>query len=84
VCSSDLAKPAFRKLKERLDARRYNGAVFLGLQGICVKSHGSMDSLGYANAIGVAHDLVKNRCNETIKAELAQLSALFGNGLSEE
>lgn len=79
-----LAKPAFRTLKERLDARRYNGAVFLGLQGICVKSHGGMDALGFANAIGVAHDLVKHNCNETIKTELAQLSALFGSGLEEQ
>ncbi len=79
-----LAKPAFRTLKERLDARRYNGAVFLGLQGVCVKSHGGMDALGYANAIGVAHDLVKHGCNETIKTELAQLSSVFGNGLEEK
>lgn len=79
-----LAKPAFRTLKERLDHRRYNGGVFLGLQGICVKSHGGMDALGFANAIGVAHDLVKHDCNETIKAELAQLSAMFGNGLVED
>lgn len=78
-----LAKPAFRALKERLDPRRYNGGVFLGLQGICVKSHGGMDAVGYANAIGVAHDLVKNGCNETIKAELAALSAMFGSGLEE-
>jgi len=79
-----LAKPAFRTLKERLDPRRYNGGVFLGLQGICVKSHGGMDALGYANAIGVAHDLVKHGCIETIKTELAQLSAMFGNGLEEK
>lgn len=78
-----LAKPAFKTLKDRLDARRYNGAVFLGLQGICVKSHGSMDALGYSNAIGVAHDLVKHGSNETIKNQLSQLSALFGTGLQE-
>ena len=79
-----LAKPAFRTLKDRLDARRYNGAVFLGLQGVCVKSHGGMDALGYANAIGVAHDLVKHNCNDTIKTELAQLSSVFGSGLEEK
>ncbi len=79
-----LAKPAFRLLKDRLDPRRYNGAVFLGLQGICVKSHGGMDAIGYANAIGVAHDLVKHGCNETIKTELAQLSSLFDSGLEQK
>jgi glycerol-3-phosphate acyltransferase PlsX len=69
-----LAKPAFQTLKERLDARRYNGAVFLGLQGICVKSHGSMDAFGFANALGVAHDLVRADCNEIIKAELGLMA----------
>ena len=38
---------------------RTNGAVFLGLNGIVVKSHGGMNSYGFANAICVAHDMVK-------------------------
>ena len=42
-----------------MDPRKYNGAVFLGLNGIAVKSHGGTDSFGFANAIGVAHDMVK-------------------------
>lgn len=79
-----LAQPAFKALKNRLDARRYNGAVFLGLQGICVKSHGGMDAAGFANAIGVAHDLVKHGCNETIKTELSQLSSLFASGIEAQ
>ncbi len=72
-----LARPGLMRLKDRLDARRYNGAVFLGLQGICVKSHGGMDAFGFGNALGVAHDLIKHGCNDTIKAEMAQLSALM-------
>jgi len=72
-----LAKPAFGTLKERTDPRRYNGGVFLGLQGICVKSHGSMDGLGFSNALAVAHDLIKGNCNETIKTELALLAGLM-------
>ncbi len=72
-----LAKPALAALKERLDPRRYNGGVLLGLQGICVKSHGGMDEVGFANAIGMAHDLVSHGCVETIKAELAELSSLM-------
>ena len=43
-----------KKLKLRADPRRYNGAMFLGLQGVCVKSHGGTDAVGFANAIGVA------------------------------
>ncbi len=54
-----LARPALRKLRKRVDPRRYNGAVFLGLNGIAVKSHGGTDAYGFANAIGVAVDMVK-------------------------
>jgi len=48
-----------KKFKSKLDPRKYNGAVFLGLNGIAVKSHGSTDSFGFANAIGVAADMSK-------------------------
>jgi len=72
-----LAKPAFRTLRERTDPRRYNGGVFLGLQGVCVKSHGGMDGVGFANALALSHDLVRENCNETIKAELAMMSGLM-------
>ena len=41
-----------------MDPRRYNGAVFLGLNGIAVKSHGGTDAVGFANAIDVAMSLV--------------------------
>ena len=41
-----------------MDPRRYNGAVFLGLNGIAVKSYGGTDSLGFSNAIDVAANLV--------------------------
>ena len=54
-----LARPAFMKLKERLDPRRYNGAVFLGLQKTVIKSHGRSDALATATAIGVAVDMIK-------------------------
>lgn len=67
-----LARGALRKLKKRADPRHYNGAMFLGLQGVCVKSHGSTDHEGFANAIGVAHDLVTRRFNDRIREELAR------------
>ncbi len=67
-----LARGAFDQLQMRADPRRHNGAMFLGLQGVCVKSHGGTDDEGFANAIGVAYDLVEHRFNERIKAELAR------------
>lgn len=75
-----LAQQALQVLRLRLDPRRYNGAMFLGLNGIVVKSHGGTDAVGFANAIGVATDLVKQGTNERIIAELNRLDAEAGNG----
>jgi glycerol-3-phosphate acyltransferase PlsX len=66
-----LSRGAFKQLKDRVDPRRYNGAMFLGLQGVCVKSHGGTDAEGFANAIGVAHDLVARGFNQRIAEEVA-------------
>ena len=57
----------------RIDPRRYNGAVFLGLGGIAVKSHGSTDALGFANAIGVAVDMKVNGFLDKTRDDLARL-----------
>lgn len=70
-----LARSAFRKLKKRTDPRRYNGAMFLGLRGVCVKSHGGTDPLGFANAVGVAVNLAMHGFNERIKEEMQRLSS---------
>jgi phosphate acyltransferase len=67
---------ALKKLAARLDPRRYNGAMFLGLAGIAVKSHGSTDAFGFANAIGVAIDLKVNGFLQKIGDELARLNAV--------
>jgi glycerol-3-phosphate acyltransferase PlsX len=68
-----LARPALQLLRQRLDPRRYNGAMFLGLNGVVVKSHGGTDALGFANAIGVAVELVQRGTNQRITAELNRL-----------
>jgi len=70
-----LASRELRKFKRRVDPRRYNGAMFLGLNGICIKSHGGADAVGFANAIRVAVDLITNSFNENIKKDYAELSA---------
>jgi phosphate acyltransferase len=69
-----LIRPRLRVLKHDLDPQRYNGAMFLGLGGIVVKSHGSANDVGFANAIGVACDLVRGRTNERITHDLAELA----------
>lgn len=70
-----LAKPALRKARQRVDPRFYNGAMFLGLNGVCVKSHGGADAIGFANALRVAIDLVADRVNDGIKEDYARLTA---------
>ncbi len=67
------ARGALEKLRMRVDPRRYNGAIFLGLNGIVVKSHGSADALGFANAIGVAVDMMTNGFLDKIRNDLARL-----------
>jgi glycerol-3-phosphate acyltransferase PlsX len=66
-----LSAGALNKLKLRMDPRRYNGGMLLGLNGVCVKSHGGTDAIGFANAIGVAVDLVQHRFNDMVSADLA-------------
>jgi glycerol-3-phosphate acyltransferase PlsX len=69
-----LARGALKKLAARIDPRRYNGAMFLGLGGIAVKSHGSTDAFGFANAVGVAIDMKVNGFLEKIRIDLARVS----------
>ncbi len=69
-----LAKRAFNQLRDKLDPRKYNGAVFLGLDGIVVKSHGGADTFGFANAIGVSVDMVKHGFIDTVRHEFEELS----------
>lgn len=70
-----LARPALRKMRARFDPRLYDGAMFLGLNGVCVKSHGGTDAFGFSNAIRVAAELVADGVNEDIKRDFAFLSA---------
>jgi glycerol-3-phosphate acyltransferase PlsX len=68
-----LAKPALQSLRDRFDTRRYNGAMFLGLNGVVVKSHGGTDAVGFAAAIAVAAGLVRKRTNERIIEEMGAI-----------
>ena len=67
-----LSKPALNRFKTRIDPRKYNGAVLLGLNGIIVKSHGGTDAFGFSNAISVAISLIKNNYVNTIENQLTR------------
>lgn len=67
-----VALPAFLALKKRVDPRSYNGASLLGLKGLCIKSHGGTDAVGFANAIGVAANLAANKFTLKVEAALEE------------
>jgi glycerol-3-phosphate acyltransferase PlsX len=67
------ARGALQGMKQRLDPRFYNGGMFLGLNGICVKSHGGMDAFGFSRAILVAANLVREGYNQRVAHEIEQL-----------
>lgn len=68
-----LAYGALKRVKNKLDPRRYNGGMFLGLDGICVKSHGGTDAMGFCHATLMAARLVSNNYNKRVAHEIAQL-----------
>ena len=69
--ASFLAVTSLRRLRKRIDPRRVNGGVFLGLNGTVVKSHGSADATGVAAAVQLAVQLAKNNFAKKIAARVA-------------
>lgn len=71
-----LARGAFKTLQSKLDPRASNGAVFLGLNGLVVKSHGGTDDVGFASAIDVAVEVASADLVARIMADLERLKEL--------
>ncbi len=70
-----LARPALERVRRRLDPRRYNGAMLLGLSGVVVKSHGGTDAFGFAHAVLSAARIVEQGTNERIIEEMRRVAA---------
>jgi glycerol-3-phosphate acyltransferase PlsX len=68
-----VSRPATELLRHHLDPNNHNGAVFLGLNGVIVKSHGGASAAGVANAVAVAARLLEDNLTERIAADLAEL-----------
>jgi glycerol-3-phosphate acyltransferase PlsX len=68
---------SLKKFKSKLDPRKYNGAIFLGLESPLVKSHGSTDSVGFANSIKVCGQVIKANLIEKIKSNLITIEDKF-------
>ena len=79
-----LSRPALNLLKHHLDPNNHNGAVFLGLNGLVVKSHGSANTKGVSNAIRVAASIVRNDITRKIGEDLDNFRAhAFANEAAE-
>ncbi|MBU5482749.1 phosphate acyltransferase PlsX [Clostridium sp. MSJ-11] len=65
-----LLKPAFKNIKKKFNYKEYGGAAFLGVDGICVKAHGSSDSLAFKNAIKQCIIFHNNNILNNIKEEI--------------
>jgi phosphate acyltransferase len=66
-----LARQAFASLRQKLDPRQNNGGVFLGLDGLVIKSHGGTDGLGFAGAIEMGYDMAHHDLLSKIRESLA-------------
>eukprot|EP01030_Chromulinospumella_sphaerica_P027718 gene27718-28001_t len=71
------AAGAFEALRDRMDPRKHNGGVFLGLNGVVVKSHGGTDALGYATAIDITLEILRNDLVSKIKADVEIMTGLL-------
>lgn len=67
-----LASNAFARLKEKMDPSKVNGGVFLGLNGIVVKSHGSASAEGFASAVELGADMAANELVGKIEADMGR------------
>ena len=74
-----LAKRGFMTLRHRMDPRRVNGAVFLGLEGIAIKSHGGTDAFGFASAINVGYEMAAGDLKGRIASDLGTFNGKFAD-----
>ena len=67
---------SLKKFKDRLDPRKYNGAIFLGLTGPVVKSHGGIDAVGFSYSVELSYKIAKGKLIEKIKSNLSHTKNL--------
>lgn len=79
-----IAYPALSKLRRRMDPGTFNGALFLGLNGLVVKSHGSATGRGFAAALDVAARMAKSHYREEIARNLERLARAEAAAASAE
>lgn len=70
-----IASGSMKRAKHRMDPRVYNGALFLGLSQICIKSHGSADSFSFSRAIIVGANMVEHGFNDLVGEQIEKMHA---------
>lgn len=74
VVGSMISYFALKRFQDQVDPRRYNGGVFLGLNGLCVKSHGGCDALAFSSAVKLAATLAEQGYVEMVGRDIEKLS----------
>jgi glycerol-3-phosphate acyltransferase PlsX len=81
------ARDAFNRIREKMDVRKINGGVFLGLNGLVVKSHGGTDDEGFAAAVELGYDMGRSRLMDGIRRDLeafhGRIAVKLGNADDE-
>jgi glycerol-3-phosphate acyltransferase PlsX len=72
-----MAQRQIKRLSLRMDPRRYNGAVLIGLNGLVIKSHGNSDRLAFANALGSCARMISAQFMETVERDLADITRII-------
>ena len=74
-----LISPNLKQLMRRISPQNNNGGIFLGLNGICVKSHGGCNAFGFSHAVTLGIDLIANQISHKINSEMQAHAARFLN-----
>lgn len=79
-----LARRSIAKLKRKMDPRLYNGAIFAGLNGVVVKSHGNSDAVGFYNAVKFTLDTLDHNMLQRIQEQLEKMSQHYESIIGNE
>jgi glycerol-3-phosphate acyltransferase PlsX len=78
------ARQALTALRRKMDPRTVNGGVFLGLNGIVIKSHGGTDEIGYKSALGLAYEMARSHLIDKISEGLSRFPPIVENRVELE
>lgn len=79
-----IASNGFNALKRKMDPRGMNGGVFLGLNGLVIKSHGGTDAKGFASAIDLGYDMASNKLVERLSGDIEKSRKFLNNDQAQD